>query len=338
MHRRVLVTCLAISCAVGLMAQAPTALYRGTDNAIWISQLSSPTPISSGGIFASAPASAQDSSGNTYAAAIDSSGGLWANFFSATSHTWDGWFRLGGVFVGSPTIAANSVGALIYARDSSGQLWSNLYAPPSTANIFRAQGGVFASDPILAVIPPAAQPISFFLTAVDSSGGVWSGYRDGNASLFTWRFAGGIVSNNKFASTVGSDGNEYTAIVDASGAIWMQQETSSGVGTWFNGGGVFTSGVSVASLSGKIAVAASDASGAVWVAQFTNGSTNGWGSWSRIGGISLQNPQIAEASTQYAVAATGSGLPLWWYDANTPGWSSTSLSVHPQGNLSAAPR
>jgi hypothetical protein len=343
MRRFALLVVLGLSAFVskipGVTPPPPTAVFRASDQTVWITSLTSSTPTSAGAAFPGDPGATQNPSGDTYVADVDSSHAMWVNTFPFGTQAWSGWASAGGTFATGAvaSISANAAGAVIVARDASGAIWWTTFAPPATFGIWQNLGGQFPStDPIVAVVP-GSSPISFYVVCRDSSTAIWSGYWNGTA-FGGWQHGGARAISSRISMTVGSDGNAYVGIIDPSDAIWMAQVQQNTFGTWYSGGGSFSLFPAVAVSNGQIYLCAGDFSSGIWTATFAQGSSNGWAAWTILGGR-LSYPQIAALSPKFAVAGNDGSGGLWWYNANTATWSRTSApQADSAGIVAVSPR
>ncbi len=152
--------------------RAARAAFRATDGSIRLTTYGSSTLINSGGVLASAPAAAEDASGNIFIAARDSSNGLWANAFNAGTQTWSGWKLGGGVIQGNPSMAATPDGkGWIAVRDSYTSYWLVSFDGSTFAN-WTPLGGVFSTDPAIA----ACNDGSLYVVGKDNYNALWSAH------------------------------------------------------------------------------------------------------------------------------------------------------------------
>lgn len=120
------------------------------------------------GVFATDPTAAACPDGTVYIAGRDNYNAIWAGRYVPGSG-FQGWSYGAGVFAGKPSVACgvNDAAAYIAARDNYGAVWMGRFA--SGAWAWNSGGGVFTSDPKVAVTGLGV----VFAVLQDSGGVVW---------------------------------------------------------------------------------------------------------------------------------------------------------------------
>ncbi len=309
----------------------PTATFRDSYGAIWLTKQGSTSLYSSGGVFASDPASAQNPSGDTFAVARDGSNSIWMNSFK-TATNWNGWVPAGAVAQGGPAIVVTTSGTAYFViRDNFGAYWLNSYTVGTGLGIWTSLGGVFATDPAMA----AALDGSFYIVGKDNYNAIWSGHYIPGSGFQSWQPGGGVV-RGKPSVTVGLDGAAYVAVRDFSNGIWMSRVQGNAWTGWFFAGGVAGSDPQNARVGNRTYSTFLDSGGALWYRPFVEGTINGWeASWTLAGGV-VRSIAAAYSGMGLFVAAATPANETWWYSTATASWSRVGGTV--AGALSAGPR
>ena len=207
----------------------PTATFRDSSGAIWLSKQGSTSLHPAGGVFSSDPATAQSPASDTFTIARDASNSIWINTFGSAASSWSGWVHAGAVAQGVPAIAVTTGGTAYFAiRDSFNAYWLNSYAPGTGLGTWTFLGGVFASDPAMA----SALDGSLYLIGKDNSDSIWSGRYVPGSGFGSWQPGGG-VAQGKPSVNVGLDGAAYVTIRDSSNGVWMGRVQGNAWSGWF---------------------------------------------------------------------------------------------------------
>lgn len=300
----------------------PAAAFLDSYGALQILSSVRNTPVRAGGVFAGKPAAARDAAGNTIVAARDRSGGYWMNRFLSHTQTWERWIYVAGIFQGDPALALGPNGSVLLAgRDERNSYWIYEATGFGAAGTWRAVGGPFVSDPVLAANGAAA-----YLVGRDALGATWA---SSGQSFTNWRnFLG--KAEGKPAAAVDSTGNLYVAIRDHLGAYWMHA-----AGTWFYGQGVFASDPQMIVHNDVVQVAGLSPTGNVWQASFTPGVHAAWQPWTSPGGV-LHDLGISDGPDQVFLVGRGDANQIWWYESPGAGWRLAGYPGLAAGAVSAS--
>jgi hypothetical protein len=313
----------------------PDAVFRNTYGAIELSMYASSTLSNSGGVFASDPSAAQDSSGNTFVAARDTYNSIWANVYNPNISTWSGWQFGAGIIQGVPAIAVDTSGtAWIASRDTWNSYWLVSYTPDSGFGSWIPLEGIFSTDPVVT----ACGDGSIYLIGKDNWSSLWSAhYIPGNGGFQGWVLGGGIITG-KPAATCGSDNNVYVVGEDSWNSNWMVQVSGNEWSTWYFGGAITSVTPRIAALgNGSEAVVILDMTGVVYSTTYTEGTANGWQPWAEVGGILADVAPAGLGEELYLVGKSPTG-DLWWWQQTGNQWTWIGNNGVAAGALAAAPR
>jgi hypothetical protein len=313
----------------------PAVVFRGSDNALWITTYSAAVLRSAGGYFASEAAGAQHpGTADVYAVIRNASGQLWLNVFEQSTQAWRGWVYVGEAAAGNPAISVTSGGdAYIVSRTTAAASYRiKRYRPGSGVGGWIDLGGNFSSDPAAAAAPDG----SIYLAGVNAGGTVMGGvYNPATGGFGGWSASAG-TSAGPPAMTMGSDGAAYVAVRTPQNTVSVARFTVSGWGSWFDGGGSLASDPDIAAAAGTLYVVVRLSDTSVWVRPFTQGTGNGWQSWMPTGGY-LSTAAIAAAGTRFHVVGYNASNDLWWYDSGA-GWTHYGYRSLMSGRLAASPK
>lgn len=312
----------------------PAAVFRGADNALWITSYSARVMRSAGGYFASEAGSAQQApTGDVFAAIRNAGGQVWLNIFDAASQSWRGWVYAGESAAGNPAVAAPAGGDVyIVSRTTvSSSYRLKRYRIGTGVTAWMDLGGSFASDPAAAAAPDG----SIYICGTNSQGAVAAGIYNPAAGFGGWNVSTGAAAGAP-AVTVGSDGAAYVAVRTPQNTVAMARFSANGWGGWFDGGGALAADPDVASTRGTVYVSVRASDGAVWVRPFLEGTTNGWQPWVSTGGY-LITASVAAAHGRFHVMGYNGVRDLWWYDSGA-GWVHYGFQSLMAGRLSATPK
>lgn len=312
----------------------PSAVFRGADNALWITNYSARIMRSAGGYFASEAASAQQApTGDVFAAIRNAGGQVWLNVFDAASQSWRGWVYVGESAVGNPAVAAPAGGDVyvVSRTTASSSYWLKRYRIGAGVTAWIDLGGSFASDPAAA----AASDGSIYICGTTSSGAVAAGIFSPASGFGGWNVSAGAAAGVP-AVTVGSDGAAYMAARTPQNTVAIARFSAAGWGGWFDGGGTLAADPDVAATRGAVYVSVRSSDGAIWIRPFLEGTTNGWQPWVSTGGY-LTTASVAAAQGRFHVLGYNGIRDLWWYDSGA-GWVHYGFQSLMAGRLSATPK
>ena len=321
-----------------LQLATPTAVFRNTVGSIELSTYASSTLSNSGGIFASDPSAAQDSSGNTFVTARDEYNSIWANVYGPGAAAWSGWQFGGGIIQGVPSLAVDDTGTgWIASRDTYNSYWLVSYAPGAGFGTWMPLLGIFSTDPLVA----ACGDGSIYLIGKDNWSSLWSGHYipgTGSGTGFQgWQFGGGIITG-KPSATCGSDNAVYVVAEDSWNSNWMVRVSGNIWGTWYFGGAITSVTPRIAALgNGSEAVVILDSTSVVYGTTYTEGTANGWQPWAEVGGI-LSDVAPAGVGGELYFAGKSPNGDLWWWRQEGNQWTWIGNNGVAAGALAAAPR
>jgi Beta-propeller repeat len=311
---------------------APTAVYRAPSGATVVNVFGSTTRCSGGGVILSDPATAQNSSGDTYAAGRNNLNDVWMNIFQAATLTWKGWIKAGGPAAGNPALAVAEGGkAYVVVRDSSYNFRLNPYLTSGGFQGWVTLGGGFSSDPSAAVAPDG----TVYIVGRTTGGGVQSGRYVSGAGFQGW-ISGGGTAAGKPAIAIGSDGAAYVSVKGTDNAIWIARLSGDLWGPWIKGGGTLGSDPDLAAAGGVVYAAVTGPTGLVYVQPFREGASGGWQGWISTNGT-LNRVSIAAVGSRFFVAGRTTLNDFWWYQSGA-GWSYYGNLGSPVSDLAAAPK
>jgi hypothetical protein len=321
-----------------IFGNAPTAAFRDVNGAIELLSSLSTTPKNSGGVFSSDPGVAQDRFGNTFVVARDNFNALWVNTFSSQSETWGSWAFAGGAVQGVPSIATIGSGTSYFvARDNYNAYWINSYTPGSGFGSWTNLGGVFSTDPVIAVNSSCTSVCSLYLVGKDNFNAIWTGIYTVPGGFGGWQFQGAVVGG-KPSVTVGVDGAAYIGVRDTYNALWMGRLALSSFTGWQPGSGTVATDPKVAGSDGKIYAVALTSAGTPWYNTFTEGTGNNWTGWQSSGGVLTSVTAAASSGPQLFLVGQDQSNQLWWYETPGAGWRFFGNMGLAAGPLVAAPR
>jgi hypothetical protein len=313
----------------------PAVVFRGSDNALWITTYSAAVLRSAGGYFASEAAGAQHpGTGDVYAVIGNASGQLWLNVFDHSTQAWRGWVYVGEGAAGNPaiTVASDGDGYVVSRTTASASYRIKRYRPGAGVGGWIDLGGNFSSDPAAAAAPDG----SIYISGAAVGGAVMGGiYRPASGSFGGWSSSAG-TSAGAPAMTIGSDGAAYVAVRTPQNTVSIARFTAAGWGSWFDGGGPLASDPDLAQAGGTLYVVMRLSDTSVWIRPFTQGTGNGWQSWMPTGGY-LSTAAIAAAGTRFHVVGFNASNDLWWYDSGA-GWTHYGYRSLVSGRPAASPK
>lgn len=247
---------------------------------------------------------AVDPPGNTYVI-TNVSGTSWAApILSAPKMTFKGHYD---VRVTKLSAFTSTAGPTVAFRDGSGNLMINTL--PGTA--FRNAGGVFASDPAIAI---SAAGRAFFVardTAQPTIGGLYLNTLLPDETYAGWKFLGATVQGTPAITTVGE--TAYVAARDGWGAYWATTYTHGGTPQpWTFLGGVLSTDPSIAACAdGSVYVAGREPYGAIWTRRY-DATSSTWRNWTGAGGVTQGKPSVACGSDNAAYISTRDPWNAMW--------------------------
>ncbi len=318
---------------IASLGLAPRALFR--DNlsgpglgSIRMTTFGSNTVLNLQGTFISDAAAAEAPDGRVFAAGLDQSNALWSNVYN---QFWEGWKRGGGIFVGTPEIAATNDGAWVAARAASGSFWLVNFDGTNYGN-WIGLGGVFATDPSIA----ACEDGSLYVIGRDNYNALWSMHFVPGTGAQEFVLGGGVVQGKPSVSC-GSDNAAYVIARDNWNSSWIARVAGETWTGWFNGGAVANSDPQIVALGGSMAVVILDGTGAVYRSSFTVGPGNGWQSWIFTGGV-LSDLAPAGLNGELYFAGRASDGALWWWRESGNQWTNIGNAGVVGGKLAGTPR
>jgi serine protease AprX len=316
-----------------LSAAVPTMVLSDPSGAVRLSAYPSATLSNSGGLFASDPSAADDSSGRTFVTARDNYNSVWANVYNPGTATWVGWQFGGGSIQGVPSIAVDAGGTgWIASRDSWNSYWLVSYTTGSGFGSWIHLAGVFSTDPLVT----ACANGSIYVIGKDNWNALWSEHYIPGSGLQGWVSGGGVVKG-KPAATCGSDNAVYVVVQDNWSSNWVARVAGNTWTGWFNGGAVTAIDPRIAELGGSAAVVILDGGGGAWTGAFAEGTGNGWQGWVRLGGV-LVDVASAGVGGKLYLAGKAPGGDLWWWQQTGNQWTWIGNNGVAAGALAAAPR
>ncbi|HXG34380.1 MAG TPA: SBBP repeat-containing protein [Bryobacteraceae bacterium] len=313
----------------------PAVVFRGSDNALWVTTYSAAVLRSAGGYFASEAAAAQHpGTSEVYAVIRNASGQLWLNIFDQSTQAWRGWVYIGEGAAGNPAVSVTSGGdAYIVSRTTASAAYRvKRYRPGVGVGGWMDLGGNFSSDPAAAAAPDG----SLYVAGVDAGGTVMAGvYNPATGGFGGWSGSAGSSAGAP-AMTTGSDGAAYVAVRTPQNTVSIARFTAAGWGSWFDGGGSLASDPDLAATAGTLYVVVRFSDTSVWVRPFTQGTSNGWQSWMPTGGY-LSTAAIAAVGTRFHVAGFNASKDLWWFDSGA-GWTHYGYRSVVGGRPAASPK
>ena len=201
----------------GLLASAERAAFTDSSSgAVSVASFHPSGTTFLGGLFVSQPALFGALDGSLTAVVRDQSNGLWVNSFSGQTQTWQGWVSGGGSFQGNGAAVTAKDGTSYFSfRDVSGGYWLMSYSGGSFT--YRSLGGVFATDPRLALGPDGYIHVS----GQDSGGAVWVATgRPADNPFPAFRSLAGVFQLGINAAT-DSNGMLYLAERDNFNSAWI---------------------------------------------------------------------------------------------------------------------
>ena len=314
--------------------QFPRAVFRNPQGAIQMTTYPSSTLSYAGGVFASDPSAAQDSTGNTFVTARDTFNSIWANVYNPQTSSWSTWRFGGGIIQGVPSIAVDTSGtAWIASRDMYNSYWLVSFTSGGGFASWLPLLGIFSTDPLVT----ACGDGSIYLIGKDAYNSLWSAHYIPGTGFQGWKFGGGIISG-KPAATCGTDNAVYVVAEDNYNSNWMARVVGNTWTSWNFGGAITSVTPRIAALgNGSEAVVILDSTNVVWRTTFTEGAGNGWQPWVQVGGI-LQDVAPAGANGQLYFAGKAPNGDLWWWLQNGSQWTWIANNGAAAGALSVVPR
>lgn len=314
--------------------RTPTAVFQDTNGSIRLTRQGSASLYNGGGVFASDPGAAQNSSGDTFVVARDNYNALWAAVFNANKLGWGSWTYGAGITKGVPAIAVATSGtAYIAARDNWNSYWLTSYTQGGGFGSWTFLAGIFSTDPVTA----ACSDGSIYVVGKDNWGSLWSGRYVPGSGFQGWLFGGGIIQGNP-SVTCGTDNTVYVAVRDDWNSLWMARVQGNSWLGWSYGGGIMNGDPQVAAGgNGTIYTVLRDSGGVVWYRGYTEGTSGGWQNWVMTGGVLQSAAPAANGGDLYLAGRDGNN-DLWWYRSTGNQWTNIGNRGVAAGALVLSPR
>jgi hypothetical protein len=325
MRRKAAVLLLGLALLPGLRAQRSDpadlpgafAVERTSSGSIRLNLPASAMAKNGGGVFAEAPAAAEDAFGNIFVAARDAAGAIWVNAFDTHTQNWDSWLCAGGAMQGTAAIVA-AADARVYlaARDRWNTYWITNYNPGIGAGQWTSLGGDFSNDPRIAASPDG----SVYITGKDRWGALWSGKYTREKGFQNWILGPGPITGEP-SVTIGAGGALYVAFRDERDRLGMARLENATWTSWFpHWESVEVSANPLAvELADKIYVTAADPSGRLCYGLFQEGTVAGWQAWVCTQGA-LRRSFAAVVGNQVLVYGVDAANQLWHFQVFGSSW------------------
>lgn len=317
----------------GAPTRKPRMITRNANGHFELYTYGSATPAILQGSFATSFASAQDNQGYVFLAALDSWGALSLAKYDSYSENWSAWRRFGGVFRGTPAIAAGLSQALLAIRDTYNACWTMTANWDLSVSNLRNNGGIFLIDPALAATPDLTRA---YVIGKDGWNALYSLYLVGYTPAGPFTPMGGVVKN-KPSVAMGSDGWAYVAVRDSWDGLWIARLNGTQLINWGFQGGVMSQDPLINNLDdGFLAVTVRDSGSALWSATIPESATPTPPVWTRFGGVVENFASGAHHSVLY-MGARDPWNNLWWLRTSDNTWTFVNAGGRARGVPSVSP-
>ena len=317
----------------GAPTRKPRMLTRNANGHFELYTYGSATPAILQGSFATSFASAQDNQGYVFLAALDNWGALSLAKYDPYSENWSAWRRFGGVFRGTPAIAAGLSQALLAIRDTYNACWTMTANWDLSVSNLRNNGGIFLTDPALAATPDLTRA---YVIGKDGWNALYSLYLVGYTPAGPFTPMGGVVKN-KPSVAMASDGWAYVAVRDSWDGLWVARLNGTQLMNWGFQGGVMSQDPLINNLDdGFLAITVRDSGSALWSATIPESPTPTPPVWTRFGGVVENFASGAHHSVLY-MGARDAWNNLWWVRTSDSTWTFVDAGGRARGIPSVSP-